>query len=95
MSVIGWEMETISDNETTEAPVVHQIHFTTVWIKRPAVRLGGGVGWGGSKKKPSNQIKLTFSPRVNFHFPSYLLIVVEAWMGAHTLPSTFLEKWPH
>lgn len=33
MSIIGCEMETITDNEMKEAEVVHQIYFTSVWIK--------------------------------------------------------------
>lgn len=41
MSIIGSETETITDNEMKKTQVVHQIHFTTVWIKHPAERLRG------------------------------------------------------
>lgn len=40
MSIIGSETETVTDNEMKKTQVVHQIHFTTAWIKHPAVRLG-------------------------------------------------------
>lgn len=40
MSIIGSETETVTDNEMKKTQVVYQKHFTTVWIKHPAVRLG-------------------------------------------------------
>lgn len=43
MSIIGSETETITDNEMKKTQVVHQIHFTTVWIKHPAERLRGEI----------------------------------------------------